>query len=711
MRSLLIALILGITALMFYSALWFKSESIEADITARTTDNLTSIGANDIEIDVDGRHVTLSGVVYDEATENEYLDVADATYGALGPIDGLTLQADGGYVSAIKTADGIALRGTVPSDEARAILVAEAESATDGAVDDQLIVAGPTAAWQDEATFGVGQLAGLTAGTLTVAAGSYVLSGNTDDDPAVVADAVSTRDGWNAFISSPIEEQGLAAEVNRLSAEVTAGEGRIDTLEATIAGLQADTSTLSAERDAISAELANLTARMPEVEADAAELQNQLDAANTMIGDKEQVITDLSGQLADSQAQIATLETELSNRQIALGNTDEQVLALTGELESANGTIADLSAVVAARDTTIAELTGQVAGKDAIGVELADLKASLSEGEANTADLRSQLTVANTTIGEKDQIIADLTGQLADGTTQIASLETEMANREAALTADLDAANGTIADLSSQVAERDTTIESLNAQVAGLTANADQSVAELSEKLATRDGTISELTAAVSDRDQQIATLTGAIADRDAAIDDLNAQVSNLDGLGESTAARIAALTAAAQASNGDITALEGKVADLTEVVAARDETIAALQARTVSVSNSAEQCAAQATGVLEGAKINFETASARIAGDSVVLLERLTGIALACVGDGLSVEIGGHTDAQGSTDDNQALSEARAQAVLAFMVARGVPADGLEAVGFGEIAPIATNDTAAGRAQNRRISFDWQAR
>ena len=76
-----------------------------------------------------------------------------------------------------------------------------------------------------------------------------------------------------------------------------------------------------------------------------------------------------------------------------------------------------------------------------------------------------------------------------------------------------------------------------------------------------------------------------------------------------------------------------------------------------------------------------------------------------------MTVEIGGHTDDRGSDDANQALSEARATAIVAFMAERGVPEAGLRAVGYGESQPIADNETAEGRAENRRISFDWQAR
>ena len=589
MRSLLIALVLGLAALTAYSALWFKSESIEDDITQRVTEDLAASGAENIGIDVDGRHVTLSGVVFDEATEEAYLATADDTYGALGPIDGLTMQADGGYLTAIKTMDGITLRGTVPNEDVRATLLAEADAATDGTVDDQLIVSGPEADWQSEATFGIGQLAGLTTGTLTAASGAYVLSGNTDVDPEVAAAAVGDRAGWTTLLSSTAEEESQLAELARLNGE-------------------------------------------------------------------------LDGEIADQSAQIGELETNVTD--------------LRGE---------------------IVTLTGE---RDTIATELADLRAGLTEGEANSADLRAQLDAAGATIGERDQTIATLEADLGDANGSVDALTGQVAERDAtieALTRDAGDLSETVGNLTADVADREATIEVLNNQVAGLSSNADQSVADLTGELAARDGTIAELTAAVSDRDQRIAELTGTVAD--------------LDGSVAGTAARIAELSTAVEARDGRVLALEGEVTDLTARVAARDETIAALQNRPAASGNSAEQCAAQATNVLAGSRINFETGSAQISGDSVELLERLTGIALACVSDDLSVEIGGHTDARGATDANQTLSEARAQAVLAFMTVRGVPADGLQATGFGESQPIASNDTPEGRAQNRRISFDWQAR
>lgn len=68
--------------------------------------------------------------------------------------------------------------------------------------------------------------------------------------------------------------------------------------------------------------------------------------------------------------------------------------------------------------------------------------------------------------------------------------------------------------------------------------------------------------------------------------------------------------------------------------------------------------------------------------------------------------EVAGYTDSVGSYDYNLGLSERRAQAVYDYLVSLGVPADKMAAKGFGPDDPIASNDTDAGRAQNRRVEL-----
>ena len=71
-----------------------------------------------------------------------------------------------------------------------------------------------------------------------------------------------------------------------------------------------------------------------------------------------------------------------------------------------------------------------------------------------------------------------------------------------------------------------------------------------------------------------------------------------------------------------------------------------------------------------------------------------------------LRVEIAGHTDSKGSDSYNQRLSERRAASVRTFLLSQGVSPAQLVSKGYGEAQPAATNDTDAGRAQNRRVEF-----
>jgi len=72
-----------------------------------------------------------------------------------------------------------------------------------------------------------------------------------------------------------------------------------------------------------------------------------------------------------------------------------------------------------------------------------------------------------------------------------------------------------------------------------------------------------------------------------------------------------------------------------------------------------------------------------------------------------LKLRVEGHTDSTGSADLNQTLSQKRADAVRNYLTSNGgIPGDQVVAAGFGKTRPIASNDTAEGRAQNRRVEF-----
>lgn len=108
-------------------------------------------------------------------------------------------------------------------------------------------------------------------------------------------------------------------------------------------------------------------------------------------------------------------------------------------------------------------------------------------------------------------------------------------------------------------------------------------------------------------------------------------------------------------------------------------------------------------TELLEGTA-TFQVGSATLSDEATGLLDEAIEILQANPTTILTVE--GHTDDVGSEENNLALSESRAQAVVDYLVAGGVAAERLTAAGFGESRPIADNNTADGRSQNRRIEF-----
>ena len=84
--------------------------------------------------------------------------------------------------------------------------------------------------------------------------------------------------------------------------------------------------------------------------------------------------------------------------------------------------------------------------------------------------------------------------------------------------------------------------------------------------------------------------------------------------------------------------------------------------------------------------------------------MAKVSGILLAY--PGLKIQVEGHTDSIGSDEYNQRLSEQRADAVRDYLAAQGVPSGSVTAVGLGKAQPVASNDTAAGRQQNRRVEL-----
>ncbi|WP_199262783.1 OmpA family protein, partial [Paracoccus binzhouensis] len=118
----------------------------------------------------------------------------------------------------------------------------------------------------------------------------------------------------------------------------------------------------------------------------------------------------------------------------------------------------------------------------------------------------------------------------------------------------------------------------------------------------------------------------------------------------------------------------------------------------------SGVECVDRLNAAMRESEIGFEPNKSVIAGDPAPTLARLAETMREC--SDFRIEIGGHTDSQGSEGFNAELSRARAQAVLTAMAEAGIDTGNLTARGYGESQPIAENDTDAGREANRRIEF-----
>ncbi len=156
----------------------------------------------------------------------------------------------------------------------------------------------------------------------------------------------------------------------------------------------------------------------------------------------------------------------------------------------------------------------------------------------------------------------------------------------------------------------------------------------------------------------------------------------------------------------------EASIAQSKNELAKLDQERARLKTERDALANRLSGALAQVSATTETARgyvvslsdITFDTGKATLKLDAKYSLAKLAGI-LTLLSD-LTLSIEGHTDSTGSAETNQKLSAARALAVLTFLKEMGVPEARMTARGFGPDQPIAPNDTAEGRARNRRVEI-----
>lgn len=129
------------------------------------------------------------------------------------------------------------------------------------------------------------------------------------------------------------------------------------------------------------------------------------------------------------------------------------------------------------------------------------------------------------------------------------------------------------------------------------------------------------------------------------------------------------------------------------------------LRARLLQQLNSILATRDTARGLIANmSDVLFKTGSSDLLPGARERLAKVSGIVLAY--PGLHLDVEGHTDSVGGDEYNQALSERRAGSVRDYLVQQGISADAIASRGLGKTQPVATNDTAEGRQQNRRVEL-----
>ncbi len=141
------------------------------------------------------------------------------------------------------------------------------------------------------------------------------------------------------------------------------------------------------------------------------------------------------------------------------------------------------------------------------------------------------------------------------------------------------------------------------------------------------------------------------------------------------------------------------------ELAAKAEQERLELRARLQSQLNAVLETKQTARGLIVNmSDVLFDSGQASLKPGAREKLSKVAGILVSH--PDLKLEIEGHTDSQGGDAFNQKLSENRAGAARAFLVTQGINATSVTSKGFGEAVPVATNDTAAGRQQNRRVEL-----
>jgi outer membrane protein OmpA-like peptidoglycan-associated protein len=189
-------------------------------------------------------------------------------------------------------------------------------------------------------------------------------------------------------------------------------------------------------------------------------------------------------------------------------------------------------------------------------------------------------------------------------------------------------------------------------------------------------------------------------AQSDTVVAQANAQKAQADLVANQTASAAAISSAQADAAQARIDAQTAQQA-VNQAVSDK----AAIRAQLSEQLNSILATRDSARGLIVSmSDVLFDTGQYSLKSGAREKLAKVAGILLAY--PGLNIQVGGYTDNVGGDDMNQKLSENRARSVRDYLVGQGVTTNSVSAQGYGNTLPVASNENAAGRQENRRVEL-----
>lgn len=402
------------------------------------------------------------------------------------------------------------------------------------------------------------------------------------------------------------------------------------------------------------------------------------------LAEKEAALTEMqsSAVAADgSAARIAELEAAVEKAEAAARSGDVRIKGLQDRLMAAMATAAPAMAMAGS-------------DSDDSAARIAELEAELERAQAAARSGSERIK------GLQDRLMADRQAAAEAESAKITELQAALEKAEAAARSGDVRIKGLqdrlMAAMDAEPASSDD--EASTARIAELEAAVEKAEAMARSGDVRIKGLQDRLMAAMEAADKAPAEAPDSGAAE---------QVVRLERLMENQRSRASRVATTVSRQREQIRELQTELSAATSALAKAQtamSSVAPPQASGVSVTDRIATCESQIRRAVAEGGIQFKLSSAELSSEALPVMDTIINIALTCPEALIQVE--GHTDSMGDPIFNQQLSEGRAKSVVDYMTARGVRPAQMEAIGRGADDPIATNDTRAGRAQNRRIEF-----